>query len=288
MSTSIARLKLLLLHRLPSRTDTFLTHLSRLLSTASGRDALLCTAFYTLAFTHAQLLRILSRKYENLAETIAQNASKSLLPGEAFVATIEPPHLQLTETCVAVKSLGDAIDEVRTFWRLRGLVDIYAAARENYLRPSRDPVLKSIVWAKILAQTGYQFYENAAYLVKKGVLRSERFAKRETGWWTVSSQFWFADVLLEFVRLARVRQLRWNEEFGAQQVEKEGVVEVKSKELEEKWWLQLYSNLGWFPNAVHWGWYDGSEESPMNETMIGLTGFVPGFINLRAAWEATA
>ena len=285
--SSVQKLKLLLFHA-SLKSDSFLTHLSRLLSTTSGRDSLLCTAYYTLAFTHAQLTRLLARKYEALAESIARNASKTMLPGETLIAEIQPPHLQLTEACIAVKSLGSAIDDVRTFWRLRGLIDIYVWAKQTYLAPSRDPALKVITWARIVSCIGFQAYENGAYLAKKGVLRSDRFTSREARWWTVSSQFWLADVLLEFVRLARVRQLRYNEEFGAEKVD-ENVIKVQSKELEEKWWTQLYANMGWFPNAIHWGVYDGSvESSPIDETMMGLSGFVPGFINLKAAWAATA
>ncbi|KAI5368251.1 putative peroxisomal biogenesis factor 11 [Septoria linicola] len=285
--SSVQKLKLLLLHA-SLKGDFFLSHLQRLLSTAAGRDSLLCTAYYTLAFTHAQLTRVLARKYEQLAETIARNASKTMLPGETLIAEIQPPHLELTEACLSVKSFGDAIDDVRTFWRLRGLLDIYVGAKSAWNKPSRDPALKLITWAKIFSSAGFQLYENGAYLAKKGVLRSDRFTSKEARWWTVSSQFWLAEVVLEFVRLARVRQLQYNEEFGAEKVD-EGVVSVQSKELERKWWTQLYANMGWFPNAVHWGIYDGSvEESPMSETMVGLTGFVPGFINLKAAWKATA
>lgn len=288
--SSVQKLKHLLVYT-SLRSDSFLTHLSRLLSTTSGRDSLLCTAYYTLAFVHAQLTRLLARKYTVLAERIAQNASKTMLPGETLVATIEPPHLRLTETCVAVKSLGSAIDDVRTFWRLRGLIDIYVWAKQTWQKPSRDPALKVIAWARIFSCIGFQAYENGAYLVKKGVLRSERCTSREARWWTVSSQFWLADVVLEFARLARVRQLRYNEEFGAEQADDEDnkKMNVQSAELEAKWWTQLYTNMGWFPIAIHWGFYDGSaESSPIDETMMGLSGSLLGFINLEAAWAATA
>lgn len=99
------------------QTDTFLLRLSKLLSTTSGLDATLCTLQYTLTFVHSQLVRILTYKYEKLAISIANKASETMLPGEALVATIESPHLTLTEWCAGVKSLGETMDDVRMFLR---------------------------------------------------------------------------------------------------------------------------------------------------------------------------
>lgn len=100
-----------------TRSDAFLTHLARLLSTSKGIDATLLTVQYFLTFVHSQLVRVLTNKYERLAISIASKASETMLPGEALVATIEAPHVTLTEWCAGVKSLGDTTDDVRTFMR---------------------------------------------------------------------------------------------------------------------------------------------------------------------------
>lgn len=115
-SQRLQRLQTLLLLT-STRSDAFLTHLTRLLSTHSGIDATLCTLQYLLTFVHSQLVRLLTNKYEKLAISIASKASETMLPGEALVATIEAPHVTLTEWCAGVKSFGDTADDVRTFMR---------------------------------------------------------------------------------------------------------------------------------------------------------------------------
>lgn len=267
-------------------SDQLLVRIARLLSTQSGASATLCTLYYTLLLTHSQLTRLLAHRYQLLAESIATKASGSLLPGEILTATIEPPHLRLTSTCASVRSLGDAINEFRTFSRMWGLVKLYASGREMWMHPKRDPAIKLLAWAQVGAGAGYQALENAAYLVQKGVLRSDWCVKREGKWWLWSSRFWLAQILLEFARLARVRSLRYNEDFGAESVGSQGEKELKvqSKELEEKWWRELYANLGWLPNGLHWSLWD-EESSPISEAWLGITGMVPGFIALQDAWR---
>lgn len=274
------------LKNLLSTSDRLLAHLARLLSSQSGASATLCTLYYTLLLTHSQLTRLLTHRYQILAESIAAKASGSLLPGEVLTATIEPPHMRLTSACATIRSLGDAINDFRTFSRMWGLVKIYARARTLWNHPKRDPTIKILAWAQVGAGAGYQFFENGAYLVQKGVLRSDRWVAREGKWWLWSSRFWLAEILLEFMRLARVRSLRYNEEFGAEKVDTEGEKEVKvqSRELEQRWWRELYANLGWLPGGLHWSLWD-EESSPISEAMLGMTGMVPGVIALQDAWR---
>lgn len=267
-------------------SDQLLIRVARLLSSQSGASATLCTLYYTLLLTHSQLTRLLAHRYTLLAESIAAKASGSLLPGEILTATIEPPHLRLTSACASVRSLGDAINEFRTFSRMWGLFKLYARAREMWLHPKRDPAIKLLSWAQVVAVAGYQGFENAAYMVQKGVLRNDWCVKREGKWWVWSCRFWLAEILLEFARLARVRSLRYNEDFGAEGVGEQGEKEAKvqSKELEEKWWRELYANLGWLPGGLHWSLWD-EESSPFSEAWLGITGMVPGVIALQDAWR---
>ena len=297
---------------LAKRTDSLLTHLSRVLSTPSGTDTALCTLCYTLTLLHSQLTRLLGRQYEQLALALASKALVSLLPGETVLASIEPPKTSLSETCASVKALADVIAEFRIFVRLWGLLAIYQWARETYLKPPRDAAVKTLVWAQIGANALFQLLENGAYLASKGVLSSEAWAKgREGKWWIWSNRFWMAHILLELLRLLRVRQMQFNEDFGAQSdnVSAQGddettvrsevsvkslaglqypdpMVSVLSEDLEKKWHRDFYANAAWFPLALHWSMAE--EDSPVSETWIGVCGTIAGGIGLKELWKATA
>jgi hypothetical protein len=287
-SSSITKLKHLLLH-LSLQTNTATHHLHRLLSTPHGTDTLLSTTYYTLALAHSQLTHHLARKYTDLAEAIARNASRTMLPGETFIAEIEAPHPTLRNTAASLRSLGDAVQDFRLVARLWGLVHVYVAAQRAWRAPRRDPAVKALGWLKMGADVGFLGCENLAYLTRRGVLRGEGCVRREGRWWVWSARFWGVQVGLEFLRLFRVRQLRFNEELGAEEVgvRDEKVVRVQSRELEEKWWRDLYANLGWLPWSVHWSLYD-QERSPVSEAMIGIGGMVSGIVRLKEAWKETA
>lgn len=177
------------------------------------------------------------------------------------------------------------LSEGRIFLRLWGLVGIYAWAKRAWTEkaPHRDLVMRGLAWAQILCSTGFQACENVAFLAQKGVvLKGEKWRGWEGMLWRWSSRFWLASVGLEGVRLARVRQLGFGEE-GAE--EKEG--KVKKMEAEQRWWEDVYSNMGWVPSSMHWSFFD-EEDSPISEAAIGLGGMVPTFINLRRQWRETA
>lgn len=162
----------------------------------------------------------------------------------------------------------------------------------------------------------FQVLENVALLVGKGVFRGERLREREVWFWAISHRFWLAQLGLEVLRLARVRQLRFREELGAERVveeeeEKEVVwgeagqdgvaertqelmeastkqlIKVQSAELEKRWWRQLYVTAASIPLAVHWSFEDFSR-SPVSEAVFAGCGIVAGAIGLQDAWEETA
>ncbi|SMY21899.1 unnamed protein product [Zymoseptoria tritici ST99CH_1A5] len=278
-----------LLHLSPL-SPSHLDHLHRLLSTASGLSSTLLTLQYTLALLHVQLTRLLTARYQSLAESIATKASATLAPGEVVSLTIEPPHLALTDACLSVRSAGEVVDDWRTASRvLTGGVGRWAAGRGLWREGKRDPALKGLAWVKVVCGTGYWVLESAAFGVKKGVIRGEGWKKREAGLWKWSCRFWLGEVVVEFLRLARVRSLRWEEEFGAERVEGEKEVEVKSVELEKKWWRELYAYLGWLPGALHWSFDVGEDgEGLFGEGMLAVSGLVPGVIALQDNWRETA
>lgn len=97
-----------------------------------------------------------------------------------------------------------------------------------------------------------------------------------------------AEIALEMLRLLRVRQLKYNEEFGAEKVDTDDKeVKVQSKELEERWWKDLYFNAGWFAPSLHYSLYN-DEHSPISEAWLGLSGMIPGVVSLRQAWQDSA
>ena len=117
-----------------------------------------------------------------------------------------------------------------------------------------------------------------------------------------------AQIVLEGLRLLRVRQLGWDEELGAEKMEveteqktevrkegaegmekdgKEGEVSVQSAALEKRWKRDFYANAGWLPLTLHWSYVDESE-SPISEVWQGLCGLVPCVHGLWDAWGATA
>lgn len=141
-------------------------------------------------------------------------------------------------------------------------------------------------WGKIGAVCGFQVLENLAFLVRSEVLRGEKWEGRERALWRWSWKFWSANLVMEGLRLWRVRQMQFKEDFGAEKVESE--VGVQSKELEERWWRDLFSSLGWVPATVLFGYRDSEEMSPGNEAWLGLGGMIPGVIGLKEAWKETA
>nr|POF13579.1 uncharacterized protein c1f12.04c [Quercus suber] len=262
-------------------------HLHRVTSTTAGLDSTLCLVSYTLTLLHSQLTRLLAQQYTRLALELATKTAPSLLEGEAVFAQLEAPRTRLSETTLAAKRLGDTIADVRIFLRLRGLLGIYAWGCDAYAHPSRDPAVKLLVGAQVAVNTAFQVLENVAYLVSKGVIRGQVWKDREAKLWAWSCRFWVAHVVLECVRLLRVRGMGWREELGAQSDVDKQDVSTRSKELEKRWHREFYTNAAWFPLTLHWSFVDPAH-SPISETMIGAFGMVAGWSGVRNAWAATA
>ena len=277
---------------LPSSLSTNIHHLTRTLSTATGLDAFLATACYTSLFLHTQL---------------------SLTTGN-FLRASAYPRLQ-PPTNSALKALYAALEDHRLFSRLFGLFPLYTSVLEALRKPHRDPAVKTLLYASLAAGAVFQVLENVSLLVGKGVFRGEKLREREGWFWAISHRFWLAQLGLEVLRLARVRQLRFREELGAERVmeeeEKEAVwvedgkegvaertqelmeastkelVKVQSAELEKRWWRQLYVTAASIPLAVHWSFEDLGR-SPVSEAVFAGCGVIAGVIGLQDAWEETA
>jgi hypothetical protein len=269
------------------RTDEFLKHTSRLLTTSGGIDNAIGTILFTATFLHSQLTRLLEKRYEKLALAIASKASQAVLPGETIVASIEAPESKLSRTCAGLKTLAGVSADVWMFLRLFGLFHIYRWASEFYETQHRDAIMKLLVWMQIGSAALFQVLENIAYLASKGVLNGGKWEKRVTSWMAISSRFWIGQVVLEGLRLLRVRQLNWNEEFGAEKKDDDGEIKVQSEALKKRWRRDFYGNAGWLPLTLHLS-YEDENDSPVPEVWQGVGGLVPSVLGLIDAWKETS
>jgi hypothetical protein len=119
------------------RTDAFLVHLNKVLSTSSGVEAVLCTSAYTLIFTHSYLTRWLARRYERLALAYVSEASKTLLPDETIVAAIEPPASRLLTACACNPTVCKYLAQGSSTFPFAGVIDPAPGALEPCSRIGR-------------------------------------------------------------------------------------------------------------------------------------------------------
>ncbi|KAF1960966.1 hypothetical protein CC80DRAFT_489194 [Byssothecium circinans] len=308
--TALQRLRALILRYISyllQKTDRNILRLSKLLSSPTTTDNLLCTTSYTLSFIHALLSRILDRRLTAIASSIAEKATPVLLPGETFIATVStPPSTQrLAQTTTSIKALENVISDYRIFVRLWGLVGIYEWARGAWNAPPlskdagrKEKILRGVTWASVTSCIGFQVLENGAYLSSKGVLVSQSWTgeqgkAREGQWWIWSSRFWAGCVVLELLRLGVLHYYREpltsseKEKAAVEDGEKEGKMLREEQKKEERiWWRDLVSNLAYMPMTLHWSVEE--ENGILSDWGVGVLGAVAGGANLVHAWRNTA
>jgi hypothetical protein len=284
-------------------TDRKLIRLSKLLSTPSGVDVLLCTTSYTLTLVRALLSRLLERRLASIATEIATKADGILLPGETLVATLPAPTSTkvIAQVVGSSKALADTIADYRIFVRLWGCMGLYTWARATYLddlpadASRKEKTLRGLTWAAIASCVGFQVLENGAYLSSKGALTTAGWAGdegkvRENKWWLWSSRFWAVYVGVELVRLG---VMKFSRDGPLKSVEGDGEKEdkimnekrVKAAKLKEwLWWKDLASNLAYAPMTVHWS----LEQGMLSDWGVGACGIVAGGALLADAWRRTA
>ncbi|KAK8209733.1 hypothetical protein IWZ01DRAFT_542521 [Phyllosticta capitalensis] len=241
--------------RLLTTTDVFLLRLSRLLSTPSGTDSLLCTLSYTLTFVAAHTRTYVSARLERFAAALAINATGALLPGETLIATLPPSSrlVRLSRATDSMTKLSGVVSDFRVFVRLWALLDIYTWARgrvvgrqwerEKGLRPAR------VSLGEVAASAAFQALENGAYLADKGVLNGE--------WWTGEKG------------KRRIVRLGW---VWAKEDEEEQLSEEDKKAKALAWWKQMISNIAWAPMTLHWS----TEEGFISDAWVVPCGIVAG------------
>ena len=303
--SSIQKLRILLIRYLTKTahsTDRNLIRLSKLLSTPSGTDVLLCTISYTLTLTRALLSRLLERRLASVATDIAEKADGILLPGETLIASLPAPTSTklMAQVVGSSKALAETISDYRIFVRLWGVVGLYTWARGTYCAPlpadasAKDRALRKLTWAAIASCVGFQVLENGAYLSSKGALTAASWTgevgkARENQWWLWSSRFWAVYVGVELVRLGVVRYYTEEEAKVVDGGEKEDKIKleerVREKEMERGlWWKDLASNMAYAPMTVHWS----MEKGLLSDWGVGACGMVAGGALLADAWRKTA
>ncbi|KAK8154376.1 hypothetical protein BKA80DRAFT_189380, partial [Phyllosticta citrichinensis] len=286
-----ARARATHVRRVLTTADALLLRLSRLLSTPSGTDSLLCTLSYTLTFVAAHTRAYVSARLERFAAALVIKATGALLPGETLIATL-PPSSRLARASRATEAmtkLSALVGDFRVFVRLWALLDVYTWARGVWLEDAgkqdkeKDYVQRALVWGEVAASAAFQALENGAYLADKGVLNGEwvtgeKGKRRVARWWVWSSRFWAAYVGLELARLGWA----WAKESSEEQDKK--VSEEDRRERALAWWKQVVSNLAWAPMTLHWS----SEEGFISDAWIGFLGTVAGGVGLYEKWKLTA
>lgn len=263
-----------------SKADKQIAHLSRLLSTANGIDSSLCFACYALTLVHSQLDRLLSLNLQHFAVRIARQASKTLVPGETIIATLPAPAAtaRLAAAHGAVKTLAGMCSDVRAFTRLWSLLSIWIWARGTYYNGPKDAVLKTIAWGQVVANALYLIFEHPAYLAGKGVLKGYT-AKQQAKLWTTSGKFFALHVILDFVRLWRVRQMNAEKSLDGEKEDK-----IARAEAQKTWWRELSIDMAYAPLVLHWSMEGGLVSS----TWVGLLGSWAGAMRVRKAWQLSA
>ncbi|KAK8170333.1 hypothetical protein BC567DRAFT_149836, partial [Phyllosticta citribraziliensis] len=287
-----ARARATHVRRVLTTADALLLRLSRLLSTPSGTDSLLCTLSYTLTFVAAHTRAYVSARLERFAAALAIKATGALLPGETLIAAL-PPSSRLARASRATEAmtkLSALVGDFRVFVRLWALLEVYTWARGVWLEDAgkqekdKDYVQRALVWGEVAASAAFQALENSAYLADKGVLNGEwvtgeKGKRRVARWWVWSSRFWAAYVGLELARLGWVWAKESNEEQDKSKVSEEE--DRRARAL--AWWKQVVSNLAWAPMTLHWS----SEEGFISDAWIGFLGIVAGGVGLYEKWKLT-
>ncbi|PQE15719.1 peroxin 11c protein [Rutstroemia sp. NJR-2017a BBW] len=267
-----------------SKTDSTLTHLSKILSTPSGTDVLLCTLCYSTLLTSNLISRFSIHQIRSTARVLIEKAITLPPNTTLFIPTsaIPTPSPSLILAAARLKALSGAISDFRTFGRLWGLLGIYKWAKGAFASKEnggeRDGLVRKITQIQVLACAAYQILENGAYLSGKGVLGWSK--ERQGKAWLWSVRCWMVHVGLDILRLG----YEYRKKEKLRKIEGEKGVEEREREHGEwleRWWKSLIVNCAYAPLTVHWSMEGGL----VTEFWVGLLGTVAGGTGLRHLWR---
>ena len=251
-------------------TDSRVAHLSKILATSSGVDTTLTLVGYSLSFVASQIPRLEALNLRARASPLlSNNAPKAqVLP----LGAVSP----ISDLAISTKTLAGMCSDFRAFTRLWGLLGVYASVRKLQSAPPADSVLNGLAWSQTFSLAAYLVYENGYYLAAKGILRGWS-AEKQKRWAKTSLRMFLVYIILDWVKLFRMRHLR--EEKKA----KEGGVEA-TKEEEAVWWRTATVDAAYTPVAMHWS----SPNGMLSDAWVGALMSVVSLVKFRTAWAQTA
>jgi len=177
----------------------------------------------------------------------------------------------ISPTSVRLKKLSVKLADVRVLLRLQGIIPTYQCFLAAHASPPSDATLATVAKLQTYANMFYFPLENAAYLASHEIIPMTK--RTETQLWLWSSRFWAAYVVLEFIRLYRIRQ-----------IQKKGKGKEKAGNAGDnwsrKWWAQLILNLSYAPQTIHWS----VEGGVFREIDIAYVGVVAAIASIFLGW----
>jgi hypothetical protein len=269
-----------------NNADKAVDHLSRILSTPSGTDALLLTLCYTSLLTSTVLSSVSTHRLHKTVRNIIEKAI-SLPPNTTVIIdTATIPTSRLLVTAKRLNALSSLISDFRIFARLWGLIGIWKWGKGVFVdNKESDIIVRRIAELQVIVNIFYQYLENGAYLSSKGIMGWN--TEKQNKAWVCSSRFWMAHVGLDFIRLAREYVQRKNrgteEEKRTDGPHGDLITDAGDKEFWNTWKRQMVVNLAYAPLTVHWS----LEKGLVGDFWVGLLGSVAGVAGFRELWKTT-
>ncbi|KAI0389997.1 hypothetical protein F5Y17DRAFT_446699 [Xylariaceae sp. FL0594] len=286
-----------LLTAAPSNIDAFLAHLQRCLATPSGIDTVLLFVCYSSRLSSAVLTTLVQPALQRSAERLIALA-EALPPSTTLIFSAKAlPSSSVAlvlELAKRLKALSGLTSEARTIMRLWGLLGMYFWARRLVLNlrerkaraegKTESRLDTTIAWSQLATCVVFQALENVAYLSSKGVMGLSPAAQAKAARW--SARFWGSFVSIELIRLfydsaKRGRRTQSEKFAGGKTV---AVVEREEREWKDTWRKSVVRNLAWAPLTLHWS----LEQGLVSEMAVGAIASIPGVIQMRDLWRATA
>ena len=277
-----------------SSTDSQISHINRLLSTAAGIDSALLLVGYSLYIVSAQLK--CAATFPDPRRALVERAYKLVSGNDSSKMPSSSPSKGYQQTLSAIgdsaKTFGGMCSDVRMFMRLWGLFKIYAGAKATYNAPPKDGILKSLAWAQLASIAAYLGLEHCFYLQTKGVLKSLS-TEKAASWFKTGIWMYVGYIVMDYARLWRIWQIRERERKveGLAQGQKGSGTEGEKSTVRERekqdaaWWRSLQVSVAYSPLCLHWA---GVEKAALGDASVGLCGAWAGWIGVKEAWRATA
>jgi len=265
-----------------SPLDDRIAHMNRVLSTASGIDSTLCFVGYGLMFVSSSLENLRnSPAFRSVLSNLSHGDANKSATTKASTGGLAA---KLGDTAASAKALGGMCSDFRMAMRLWGLLKVWSGAKATYFSPPKDGVLKILAWTQLGSMAAYLVLENNYYLWSKGVIKG---VTRETMVKRLRAAIWvfLSYLVLDFVRLGRVRQLRAIEQNEKEKGENVDDKDVKARLMEQDraWYQSLQVDLAYFPLCFGWG---GAINLP--EWSYGFGGMLAGLAKFKEALRVTA